>query len=242
MGKNRNQQLQTKKFPKYTQTLFWIFIVPFILLFKTILKNVQKKPFFIAIAIVCLLGWSWSMILSYTGWWEFPEEFILGFHVLPYLPLEEFLIYPLGGAFSIFLYMFPTNKFSEKQSPLIYWIFVLAVTALFGILAFVKRGTEPYYLYSQLVLYNGLCLVFASKISKEINIIGLFSSLLVLSLIGYFWDWAAFRNDWWIYHAITGIKFNGIPVEDFNFYLLAPTAAISLYIGICRYLNLSQKP
>lgn len=226
----------------YTKTLFFIFILPFIFLFKTILNNVQKKPFFLSVGMICVLGWSWSMLLSYQGWWTFPQEFILGFYVLPYLPLEEFIIYPIGGVFSIFFYTYPTKRIKLKWNPLLHWIFIGTVTALFGIFALIKKDTNPYYLHSQFVLYNLLCFVLAAFISREINVPGLFISVFSLSTVGFFWDYAAFRYGWWVYHAITGVKIAGIPVEDFNFYLMAPTAAISLYLLLCRFFRMSQVP
>jgi lycopene cyclase domain-containing protein len=62
----------------------------------------------------------------------------------------------------------------------------------------------------------------------------LLGSVAVLGTIGFIWDYLAFKFGWWTYNATTGVKVARIPVEDVNFYLMAPTAAISLYIAFCR--------
>ncbi len=230
------------KRPWYSISLFFVFILPFIFLFKTILKNVQRKPFFWSIGLICVLGWAWSMILSYTTWWVFPKDFILGIYVLPYVPLEEFLIYPLGGAFSIFVYTFSSRRLPRKCNAAVYWSFISLVTLLFVVLAVVKRDSHPYYLYSQFALYNALCFLLAPLVAKDVNLPGLFVSVFALGSVGFVWDYFAFKFGWWVYNAITQVKVIGIPVEDFNFYSLATVSAIVLYVLFCRRFAVSQFP
>lgn len=230
-----------KKFG-YTKSLLLIFVVPFLFLIKPILRRVQKKPFFLSIAVVCALGWAWSMLLSKLGWWNFPDEYIIGIRVLPHLPLEEFIIYPIGGAFSIFFYVLFSRKIPGNPRPAAYFSFLALVTLPFVVLAVTHADHRPYYLYSQFALYNALCFVLAFPIAKHMRLSGVLGSVLVLGAIGYGWDFLAFRYGWWVYNAITGVKINGIPIEDVNFYLLAPTAAISLYVGLCRVFKLNQLP
>lgn len=238
------RRFSLRKLPGYTKSLLLVFVIPFLFLFRTILKNVQKKPFWIAVGLVCALGWFWSGFLSYKGWWEFPAESIIGIHVLPHLPLEEFIIYPLGGAFSIFFYTFPSVRWpkNNRANPLLYWGFLIGVTGVFAVLAYVKRDTHPWYLYSQFVLYNGLCLILAPFIAKDLYIPAVFYPMISLGAVGFFWDYFAFQLDWWIYHAITNVRVFNIPVEDFNFYLLAPPAAISLYVLFCKLFKLPPLP
>lgn len=231
-----------KALPWYSISLFAVFIVPFMFLFKTILKTVQKAPFFICIGIVCALGWAWSMLLSHNDWWHFPVKFILGIYPMPNLPLEEFLIYPLGGAFSVFLYAWPTHKWGEKTNPAAYWAFLFAVTGVFAALAIAKFETRPYYLYSQFVLYNGLSFALAPFVARQVSMPGFFASTIGLGIVGFVWDYFAFKYGWWVYNAITGVKIAGIPVEDINFYMMAPTAAISLYLSLCRLFGKPQTP
>ena len=226
----------------YTKSLLFVFVIPFVFLFRTILRNVQKVPFFLSIVLVCVLGWGWSMLLSYQHWWVFPERYILGIRPLPYLPLEEFLIYPMGGAFSIFFYVLATRKSTPVSSPVLFWIFLTAVTAAFTALAVVKGDTRPYYLYSQLVLYNGLCLLLSPFAASRLNVKGLLFSAAILGAVGFVWDYFAFKFEWWVYFAITGVKIAGIPIEVVNFYLMAPAAAITLYVVLCRVFNVSQTP
>jgi len=226
----------------YTKSLLFVFVIPFIFLFRTILRNVQKKPFFIALSAICVLGWAWSMLLTYQQWWVFPERFILGYRPLPYVPLEEFLIYPIGGAFSIFLYALPTRKMAVANSAAFFWFFTLTITGAFVALGWVKQDTRPFYLYSQLVLYNGLCLLLGPWAARHVNAKGLLVSVGVLGAIGSVWDYYAFKFGWWVYHAITNVKVAGVPVEDVNFYLMGPAAAIALYVVLCRVSGVPQVP
>ena len=226
----------------YTKSLLFVFVIPFVFLFRTMVRNTQKAPFFLSIAVVCLLGWSWSMLLSYQHWWVFPERYILGIRPLPYLPLEEFLIYPMGGAFSIFFYAFATRRFSTASVPVAVWSYLAVISAAFVALGISKADTRPYYLYSQLLLYNGLCLILAPFAASRINLRGLIFSAVILGTIGFIWDYFAFKFEWWVYFAITGLKIEGIPIEDVNFYLMAPAAAITLYVALCRGFGVPQTP
>ena len=231
---------ERKALPAYTISLALVFVAPFLFLWRTIRATVEMKPFAVTVALVCALGWAWSILLSARGWWEFPEEFILGVRVLPHLPLEEFLIYPLGGAFSIFFYVWAAKRRPAglgrlgRPNPAAYAVFAVGVAAAFGGLALAHASKRPYYLYSQLVLYNGIVLAALPWTMRTANPAGLVVSVGGLSLVGFVWDYLAFKWNWWVYHAITGVRVANIPIEDFNFYLMAPTAAISLYLCAAR--------
>lgn len=220
----------------YTWSLLAIFVVPLLFLGRRILRAVRKKPFFLAISTVSVLGWAWSMLLSYKKWWVFPEKYIVGLRALPYVPLEEFVIYPIGGAFSIFLYVVSSRKFSLR-SPEIFQTMLTGTTAVFLALALARFKRRPHYLFSQLVLYNGLSFLLSPFTSRHLNIGGLLGSIAVLGAIGFTWDFLAFRFGWWAYNATIGIRILRIPIEDVNFYLMAPTAAVSLYVALCRLLK-----
>jgi lycopene cyclase domain-containing protein len=217
----------------YTKSLLVIFIIPFLFLGRTILRSVRRKPFFAAIAGVSVLGWAWSMLLSYKKWWVFPEKYIVGIRPLPHVPLEEFVIYPIGGAFSIFLYVVMGRIFSLKSGG-IFRTMLTGTTAAFLALALARLKKRPYYLFSQLVLYNGLSLLLSPVTARHIRAGGLVGSVAILGTIGFIWDYLAFKFGWWVYNATTGVKLFRIPIEDVNFYLMAPTAAISLYVALCR--------
>lgn len=218
----------------YSKSLLVVFVIPFLLLFRSMLRTVRRRPFFASIALVSVLGWAWSMLLSYKKWWVFPEKYIVGVRVLPNVPLEEFVIYPLGGAFSIFLYVLGSRLWRSRRPSRLFGALVAGTTAAFlGLaLAYVKK--RPHYLVSQLVLYNGLNVLLSPVTAPLISAPGLVLSVGALGAIGFVWDFLAFRHGWWRYNATTGVKILKIPVEDLNFYLMAPTAAISLYVALCR--------
>ena len=224
----------------YTKSLLVIFIIPFLLLCGTILRSVERRPFALAIAAVCVLGWGWSLFLSYKAWWIFPGKDIVGVYVLPHLPLEEFVIYPIGGALSIFLYAVAGRRVSNPRPGLL-WVFLVGTTLVFGAIAALS-DTRPFYLYSQLLLYNALCLALAPVAARRLAFAGLAASVGVLGLVGFGWDHLAFTFDWWIYTAITGIRIGRVPIEDVNFYLMAPTAAISLYVFFCGFFRPASGP
>jgi hypothetical protein len=223
----------------YTKSLVAFFIIPFVLLAGSIFRSVERKPFVLSIGTVCVLGWAWSLFLSYKKWWIFPGKDIVGLYVFPHLPLEEFVIYPIGGALAIYLYLRVASRFQATPRPGSFWALLLGTTAIFGAIA-LCTDARPFYLYSQLLVYNGLCLALAPFTSKSLKFAGLVASIAILGSIGFLWDFLAFTFQWWTYTAITGLRIGPVPIEDINFYLLAPTAAISLYVFFCRYFPSSS--
>jgi hypothetical protein len=218
----------------YTKSLIVIFIIPFLVLLRPMLHTLERKPFALAISAVCLLGWAWSTFLSYKGWWIFPGNDIVGVYILPHLPLEEFVIYPIGGALSIYSYTRLSQMLDATPQPRLLWASLLGITAVFGSLAVLHSETQPFYLISQLALYNTLCLVLALFTSASLKMSGLVATIALLGSVGFVWDYLAFTRDWWIYTATMGLKWGPVPVEDINFYVLAPTAAILLYVFFCN--------
>lgn len=218
----------------YSKSLLFIFVLPFVLLFRTMLKAVRRKPFWLSIVLVSVLGWAWSMLLSRRKWWVFPERDIVGLHPLPHVSLEEFIIYPIGGAFSIFLYALGSRRARGSRRSRLFEALIGGTTAVFLALALAKIKRRPHYLVSQLVLYNGLNVLLSSVTAPVISTSGVALSVAVLGTIGFCWDYLAFRYGWWRYNATTGVRIFRIPIEDVNFYLMAPTAAISLYVTLCR--------
>ena len=223
----------------YSKSLLFIFVLPFLLLFRTMLKAVRRKPFWLSIGAVSVLGWAWSMLLSQRRWWVFPERDIVGLRPLPHVPLEEFVIYPIGGAFSIFLYALGSRltRGGRARRSRLFEALVFGTTAAFLSLALAKMKRRPHYLVSQLVLYNGLNILLSPATAPIISASGVVLSVAVLGTIGFCWDYLAFRYGWWRYNATTGVKIFRIPIEDVNFYLMAPTAAISLYVTLSRRLG-----
>jgi lycopene cyclase domain-containing protein len=216
------------------------FVIPILILFQKLWTIIPKKTLFMSFIVISVLGCSWSAFVSSRGWWSFGKEFLTGIKVFPHLPLEEFIFNPLGGLISILLYI-RGCQIKTLARPLIYWIFLVGGTAVFLTLGWVTRGRGPYYLYSQLVLYNFFCsLLLAPFVAKEMNLIGMSFSILVLSLLGYGWDTVGFKYGWWTYYAVTGIAIGYVHIEEFNFFLFAPVSAVSIYIVFCRILKTPQ--
>ncbi len=229
-----------KKVPAYFLSILVLFVVPVAALIKMCWKQTAKKPFFLSVGVICAIGWAWSWTVSKNGWWTFGERYMLGVEVIPHLPLEELLFYPLGGAFCILVYI-AICKYSVRIQPLMHWVFLLAGTLVFGFLAWRYRANGPHYLTSQLIVYNlATGILLAPYVAKHVNLIGVAAPVAVLGTIGFFWDYVAFKYGWWAYHAITQIKISIVPIDDFNFFLYAPTSAVSLYAAFCRLFRKPQ--
>ncbi|MBI4052042.1 MAG: hypothetical protein HY400_06015 [Elusimicrobia bacterium] len=228
--------------PRYMQVLFFLFILPVLFFWKAILKRVQKKPFFISIGIISVIGWIWSAFLSAMGWWAFQPPFLMGIWITPWLPLEEFLFYPFGGILCIFLYNFCSSRFQKNKSPADTWTLLGAGNLLFLVLSLYSRSETPSYLYSQFIVYNLLTLALAPFIVRTIHLPALSVPIVLMGVVGFFWDHAAFKYNWWVYNTDTKIRFFFVPLDDFNFFIFAPSAAISIYINLCRLYKLPPAP
>lgn len=101
-----------------------------------------------------------------------------------------------------------------------------------------QAWSGPHYLYSQFVVYNGLCLTMAPLVGHDMDLRALSLPVLVLGTVGFLWDHVAFKYGWWIYHAVTQIRIWLVPLDDFNFFFFAPTAAVSIYLAACRWFGL----
>lgn len=216
------------------------FVIPVFGLFRILWKHIPFKPLIVAFIITSILGCGWSNYVSSQRWWEFGAQFLTGIRIFPNLPLEEFLFNPLGGLISVLLYLWGT-KYKTKTSQAAYWTFTLVGTAVFSGIAWYTKDNKPYYLYSQLVLFNFICSIFLGIFSaKDINLIGLGLSIGTLTLLGFGWDYIGFKYGWWTYFAITKINVTVVPIEEFNFFLFAPTAAVSVYVTVCKAMKSTQ--
>jgi hypothetical protein len=224
--------------PRYMQVLVAVFVLPLVVFGRRLFRGADPRAVLLGFALVTLVGWAWSITLSANLWWVFPKRFLVGVWLLPNLPLEEMLFYPIGMLFAIGLYNALTRRWPERmKDPWPYRAYLYAGTAVFGALAFYYRDEKPYYIYSLLLVYNGLALALCEAVWRYIHPRPLFVLTALLFVIGLVWDYFAFRYDWWIYNPIMGLKFWGIPVEDVDFYLYAPPAGLSLYLLAVRHFD-----
>lgn len=235
---NSADSIQRK--PRYLQAIIAVFIVPIISLTGLVWKRIQKKPFFIAIPIISLIGWTWSWNGTYNGWWVFGEKFLWEWRVLKYLPLEEFLFCPLGGILSIYLYALAhSRRAKDVRNSAIYWSSLVMGTLIFAVIGLIRNSYHPSYLFSELVTFNLLCcLMLAPVVAKEINLGALLVPILGLTVTGFSWDFIAIRYGWWDYVTTTQIRIANVPLDEFVYYLYAPTSAVSIYVFFCRLLKL----
>ncbi len=227
----------------YLISILVAFVAPILFLSKDLRKRIPPAPFYVSVAIIGVLGWIWSYIVSSHLWWVFGEKFLTGIKVIPNLPIEELLFYPLGGAICILFYLKMQTQaaFKNKISAKAYWIFIVLGTIVFTALVAARWHVKPYYLTSQLVLYNLLCtLLLAPWVAKNINLPGLALPVGILTVVGYSWNWIGFKYGWWVYNATTQIYLSVVPIDDCNFYFFAPTAAVSLYVFICQIFKSPQ--
>jgi len=230
-------QRRINTMPFYCISIVLIFILPVCAFLKFLWDRIPKSSFFVSVFIISVIGWAWSWLVSSNGWWSFGPQFMLGVNIIPNLPLEEFLFYPFGGALCLMIYIY-SERFQRWTSARFYWAFLLGGSALFVLLGLNSRGGVPWYMTSQIVVFNAYCLMgVGSWNAGRVNLKGIFILVLLLSGVGYFWDFTAFKYGWWTYHAITEFRIFTVPVDDFNFFLYAPPSAVSIYLFVCRFLK-----
>ncbi len=226
-------QGQRRKTPWYVITEIIFFILPLAGLWTT-LKKMNRRAFGLTLVIIMVLGYSWSMLVSSHGWWQFNPQTMLGWQVLPHLPLEEALFYPLGGALSILVYGFLADKMANPRwkSLGFYFLFLaLTLVVLGAATTAVANNFHPAYILSQVVLYNGLALLLWPVAGPKFHLPGLLVTIVILTAVGVFWNYVGFTQRLWWYTAVLGWNWpKAVPVDDWNFYIFAPLAAISLYI------------
>jgi hypothetical protein len=224
--------------PRYLQVLVGAFILPLFLLWKKLFKGADGRAVALGFGMVTLIGWAWSMTLSYNHWWIFPRKWLIGIKLLPNLPLEEMLFYPMVMLFMIGFYnFFDQKKHEAPRNPWPFRIFLYAGTAVFTGLAIHYRAEKPYYIWSLLIVYNALAIVLYEAVWKIMNQRLVAWITGVMFAVGFVWDYFAFKYDWWIYNPIMGIKVLNIPIEDVNFYLYAPAAGLFLYLLAVRHFQ-----
>jgi lycopene cyclase domain-containing protein len=224
---------QTKKVPWYLITIIAFFVVPITALLKK-LKTIDKPAFIKATLTIMALGYIWSYTVTSNGWWVFNPNTMLGFEIIPHLPLEEVLFYPLGGALSILIYI-AIAEWGVAANPVgkKYFWSIVGITALVSICVVISTlsfGKIPWYIISQMVLFNGLSIGLWFRKTHRISLNPALLSIAGMTVIGFFWNWIAFTQNWWTYHAVLGWYFPPqVPVDDWNFFIFAPLAAASLY-------------
>jgi len=234
MSPNRER----KRTPWYFLSILFLFLVPVNALLILAWKKTDKPAFLKSFLTILALGYAWSMLVTSQGWWSFNPEIMLGIRVLPALPLEEAFFYPLGGALSILLYAALTRTAApEKGTGRGFCFFIIALTlcGAAAVAVSMLNGGRPYYLISQIILYNGLAAGLWPWTHGRIGARPALLATAVMTGIGFFWNWLAFTQGWWSYHAVLGWMWPAaVPVDDWNFYIFAPLAAISLYENFRR--------
>jgi lycopene cyclase domain-containing protein len=217
----------------YLLTILAVLALPAVLVARAVRPHVRWAPFLASIASITALGSLWSATLSAQGWWSFSATYRTGITLGPHLLLEEFLFYPCGGALSVLLYVLG-ERAGHTQFARGYWATVLGGTAAFLALVAAAPGRPPHYLTSMIVLYNlVVTLPLAPWVAPRVGLAGFVTSVLGMTTIGFLWDALAFRYHWWTYHAASGWTVWQIPVDDFDFFLFAPAAAVSIYVTLC---------
>ena len=201
---------------------------------------VYWPAFATALLAISIIGWTWSVVVTSGGWWTFGNAHVTGWRPVPNLLFEELVFYPAGGALSILLYV-TWARTPPLPRARTYVGFLLVGTLAFAAATLGSTG-RPYYLYSQLVVYNLLiCGGLAPFVAQRIDLRGLAVSVSVMASLGYLWDVVAFLNGWWEYHAITGFRLGVVPLDDFDFFLFGPTAAVSIYELMPSLMSLPAK-
>lgn len=228
-----NVNTQTRKTPWYFITITTFFFLPIAYLLKKS-KNIDKPAFIKATLTIMALGYLWSYTVSSCGWWVFNPNTMLGIEILPHLPLEEILFYPLGGALSILIYI-AIHKRDIAANPVgkkYIWILVGITGIILACVVYstLTLGKAPWYIISQVILFNGLSIGLWFRKTHRLAANPALLAIFGMTIIGFFWNWIAFTKNWWSYHAVLGWHFPPqVPVDDWNFFIFAPLAAVSLY-------------
>ncbi|MBN1594594.1 lycopene cyclase domain-containing protein [candidate division FCPU426 bacterium] len=237
-GTRGESGLANKRIPWYFISIFAFFVLPLAWLFKKV-KTIEYPALIKSVLTIMVLGYCWSYLVTSHAWWVFNPDTMLGLELVPHLPLEEILFYPLGGILSILVYVAlrEAGLSGGKVDRSYFWILagitllVLAAAAY----SFWKHGKVPWYILSQVVLYNGISLGLYFRPSGRIAAGPALLSVLIMTVVGFFWNWLAFTQGWWKYYAVLGWMWPPqVPVDDWNFYLFAPLAAMSLYENYTR--------
>ncbi|MFA6092250.1 MAG: hypothetical protein WCU88_01700 [Elusimicrobiota bacterium] len=226
------------RIPLYLVSIVLAFLLPSLALLGRLWKKASRKALLISVAIIAIIGWSWSWMVSYSHWWTFGERYMLGWQVVPFLPIEEVLFYPLGGLLSILAYLWAYSWLPRKVHAPSYWGFLSLGTLIFAGLVVSSWAYGPYYLLSQLVIYNFACsMLLAPKTASRMNLPALCVPIAGLGVVGYLWNYIGFKYGWWAYYATVRINVSVVPIDDFNFFFFAPTAAVSIYVFVCGLLG-----
>jgi len=213
----------------YLLSICVVLIVPSCLLALRQRARIQRVALATALVFISVIGWGWSATVTAHGWWTFGGQHITGWRPLPHLLIEEVIFYPAGGALCILLYLAFARR-PVRPRPDIYVVFLILGTALFATLGLSHAGQRPYYLYSQLIVYNLLvCGMLSPAVAHRIDLRGFIVTTLLMASVGYIWDHVAFVGTWWEYHAITQLHLGLVPFDDVDFFMFAPAAAISVY-------------
>lgn len=218
--------------PSYCLSILLALVLPTAFLIVRLRQELEPRAFLRGVGVVTMLGWSWSSVVSAHGWWRFAPEALTGVWFGPYLPIEEMLFYPSGGALCILLYqLFSRPPDARPRSAAVWYLYTTLGTLFFAAVAWERRDFGPWYLCSQLVLYNlALVLPMAPVVARQVDVRALLRATAIMSLLGYVWDHLAFTYGWWNYIAVTGWRIGRVPFDDFDFFAFAPAAAISLYL------------
>jgi len=213
----------------YLLSICLVLVAPSCLLLVRLRSRIRWTAFAIALSAISVIGNGWSAVVTAYQWWTFGSSHVTGWRPLPNLLVEEVIFYPAGGALCILLYLASARRPARPRRGL-YVAFLVLVTAFFATLALSHAAERPYYLYSQLLVYNVLvCGTLAPAVSHRIDFRGFAVATEVMAITGYVWDHLAFVRGWWEYHAITQLHLGLVPLDDVDFFLVAPAAAISIY-------------
>jgi lycopene cyclase domain-containing protein len=221
----------------YFLSIIALLVVPAVVLCLVLRRSVQWPAFASSLPVIAVIGASWSAIVTANGWWSFGSVYVTGIRVLTHVLIEEVVFYPAGGALSILLYV-AGRKSDLRPARGTYAIYLAGGTLGLCALALRYASAQPFYLYSQLVVYNLLvCGGLAPVVAPRIDWRGLAVSTGIMAVLGYAWDHVAFTFGWWEYYAVTHVRVGVVPIDDWAFFLYAPAAAISVYETSARLLG-----
>lgn len=225
----------------YLTAIIVVLAVPACVIAWHLRPRLSLRPFLGALACITVLGGTWSAWLSARGLWTFSAATRTGITLGPHLIFEEAVFYPAAGALCIALYVLG-ERLGTTPFPRAYGALVLVGTLLFAGLSWLEWDEQPYYLLSQVVLYN--CIVtlpLCPVVSRRVSVQGFVTCVGIMATIGAIWDQCCYGN-WWTYHAATPYQVLGVPLDDLNFFVFAPTAALSIYLALAEALESSGSP